>query len=90
MVIPNPNPAASTRCAGCERCNFVSVSLQHKDCSWYHNCDPKSLQLTPQGFRTYRANVPVAEPPVCFAAGLHSQLSTPLPPDDVAVALFSA
>ena len=88
MVNPNPNPTASTRCAGCERCNFVSVSLQHNDCSWYHSCDLTRLQLTPQGFRTYRANVTVVEPPVCFAAGLASAVYTPLP--RAAIALSSA
>eukprot|EP00308_Calcidiscus_leptoporus_P007527 CAMPEP_0119387718 /NCGR_PEP_ID=MMETSP1334-20130426/101882_1 /TAXON_ID=127549 /ORGANISM="Calcidiscus leptoporus, Strain RCC1130" /LENGTH=80 /DNA_ID=CAMNT_0007409517 /DNA_START=83 /DNA_END=322 /DNA_ORIENTATION=- len=23
------------QCARCARCNFVSLSLQHADCSWY-------------------------------------------------------
>lgn len=26
------------RCVRCERCNFVSVSLGHRDCSWFHSC----------------------------------------------------
>ena len=26
------------RCQGCARCNFISFSLEVKDCSWYHKC----------------------------------------------------
>ena len=26
------------RCAACERCRFVSLSLRHKECSWFSEC----------------------------------------------------
>ena len=27
------------RCTKCRNCRFISVSLQHQDCSWYAKCD---------------------------------------------------
>ena len=27
------------RCDRCPRCNFITVSLHHQDCSWYHRCE---------------------------------------------------
>ena len=30
----------TARCRACARCTFVSLSLQHRDCSWYHACEP--------------------------------------------------
>ena len=44
------------RCARCERCRFVSVSLNHVDCSWYSVCN--SLAQRPSGFRTVQARRP--------------------------------
>ena len=45
--------ACIASCQGCARCRFVTVSLQYKDCSWYHECDMKSI--TPEKpFRTGR------------------------------------
>tara|TARA_B110001452_G_scaffold131217_1_gene109023 strand:+ start:741 stop:2318 length:1578 start_codon:yes stop_codon:yes gene_type:complete len=36
--------ACVARCQGCARCRFVTVSLQYKDCSWYHACDLASIK----------------------------------------------
>ena len=30
-------------CRACRRCNFVSVSFDDHDCSWYHSCDLANL-----------------------------------------------
>ena len=32
--------ACQARCLRCERCRFVSFSLEHSDCSWYSSCQP--------------------------------------------------
>lgn len=42
--------ACVAACRDCDRCRFVSFSLQYKDCSWYHSCE--SLVTKPEGFRT--------------------------------------
>ena len=39
-------------CLKCPRCNFVSLSLEWRDCSWFHDCD--SPRDEPQGFRSLR------------------------------------
>ena len=38
------------RCADCSRCNFVSLSISFKDCSWYRQCT--SLKHKVNGFRS--------------------------------------
>ena len=43
--------ACVAACRDCDRCRFVSFSLQYKDCSWYHSCE--SLVTKPEGFRLY-------------------------------------
>ena len=30
-------------CAHCHRCEYVSLSPQYRDCSWYHRCDLNAL-----------------------------------------------
>ena len=77
------------RCAECERCNFVSVSLPHSDCSWYHSCDLTRLQLEPPGFHTYRANERLVEPPVCFPAGLPSRRPPNLNPNSTLILILT-
>ena len=48
------------RCRACSRCRFVSYSQRFKDCSWYYECDLKSLRRAlphlnvSGGFRTVR------------------------------------
>ena len=42
------------RCSGCSGCNFISVSLRQRDCSWYSRCDLDSLQKGLAGFITAR------------------------------------
>lgn len=39
-------------CRACERCRYVSVSLQWKDCSWYQSCPLDALQREVKGFRS--------------------------------------
>jgi hypothetical protein len=31
------------RCLSCERCRYITVSLKHRDCSWYAECDMRRL-----------------------------------------------
>tara|TARA_B100000945_G_C20398963_1_gene606311 strand:+ start:77 stop:1234 length:1158 start_codon:yes stop_codon:yes gene_type:complete len=37
-------------CALCDRCNHISFSIQHKDCSWFNSCDV--LHHDVSGFKT--------------------------------------
>lgn len=39
-------------CRACERCRYISVSLQWKDCSWYHDCPLGALQHEVKSFRS--------------------------------------
>ena len=63
-------------CAGCERCNFVSVSLPYRDCSWYSSCH--QLHRTPASFQTYRRRESVASTRVCPSpSGAHVVVASP-------------
>ena len=42
-------------CLACERCRFISFSLEQRDCSWYHECDTERLRTDVAGFRTEAA-----------------------------------
>lgn len=35
------------QCEACGACNYISVSLKYKDCSWYRSCDTNRLQMPP-------------------------------------------
>ena len=50
-------------CASCERCNYVSVSTQYQDCSWYSSCGKR--QERPTGFRTVSSSM-IAPRTMCF------------------------
>ena len=58
--LPNLGPltlaAAKRRCVkkchGCARCNYVSVSAHHQDCSWFHACELPRLEQEPCSFQT--------------------------------------
>ena len=39
-------------CAACAQCNFVSVSLVYRDCSWFNECDLQHLHVDIKGFRS--------------------------------------
>jgi hypothetical protein len=39
-------------CVACARCNYMSVSLRYRDCSWFHACDILQLQNEVEGFKT--------------------------------------
>lgn len=45
-------------CAECERCRFVSISLLHQDCSWFHACDLSTLHTNVDGFISGPALLP--------------------------------
>ena len=40
--------ACLAKCAACARCRYVTVSIQHRDCSWYSRCSKDRLQATPE------------------------------------------
>ena len=47
------------RCRRCENCNYVSVSVQEEDCSWFRDCgswEPEALRAT--ALRLSSAGVP--------------------------------
>jgi hypothetical protein len=39
-------------CSACARCNYISVSLAHRDCSWFRPCDTEQLRQDTDGFRS--------------------------------------
>ena len=45
--------SCAERCLRCARCHYVSLSISHDDCSWFHTCR-LPLQLT-RGGATYRS-----------------------------------
>jgi hypothetical protein len=42
----------SLTCAHCSRCEYYSVSLRYRECSWFHECDLQNLQKDISGFRS--------------------------------------
>jgi hypothetical protein len=74
LYIAGWNAAASAclaACDACARCRYVSVSLKHRDCSWFHSCDLDALKTGVPGFRS----APVAERPHAQPPG-NAQLAT--------------
>eukprot|EP00324_Dicrateria_rotunda_P001800 CAMPEP_0206161116 /NCGR_PEP_ID=MMETSP1474-20131121/7382_1 /ASSEMBLY_ACC=CAM_ASM_001110 /TAXON_ID=97495 /ORGANISM="Imantonia sp., Strain RCC918" /LENGTH=186 /DNA_ID=CAMNT_0053562835 /DNA_START=13 /DNA_END=570 /DNA_ORIENTATION=- len=53
-------------CAKCKRCYYISFSVRFQDCSFYHKCSHKELNLDPVGFTSSRfdpdAWIPRAQP----------------------------
>lgn len=45
------------QCSLCSRCEYVSYSRVHRDCSWFAKCDLNSLRTDVAGFRTSRATL---------------------------------
>jgi len=43
-------------CSACERCNYVSLSLKFRDCSWFERCNIGGLYTIQPGFRSERVN----------------------------------
>ena len=41
-----------SRCARCARCNFISLSLTFRECSWFAACDLSQLRQDVDGFRS--------------------------------------
>jgi hypothetical protein len=39
-------------CQSCRRCMYISVSLEHHDCSWFADCDLHALESSVTGFRS--------------------------------------
>ena len=44
--------ACVPRCMECANCRFVTISLQHRDCSWFAKCSAGRLQQYIHGFRS--------------------------------------
>ena len=55
--------ACLTRCAGCTRCKFISLSLRWMDCSFYHSCSMHALHADVSGFRSGKVPFEVASLP---------------------------
>ena len=60
----------SGACHRCERCSFITVSLQWKDCSWYSAC-PTTLEHGYHAFRTYRVKQSKADTASKCQCGFH-------------------
>jgi len=45
-------------CSKCKRCRWISMSIDYKDCSWYHSC-PKRFHNVPGFFTLRRTRVNV-------------------------------
>ena len=41
-------------CLSCPRCRYVSLSVDEKDCSWFHECELSRLRMQPASFKTWR------------------------------------
>ena len=63
-------------CRACAACQFISLSLQHKDCSWYSDCNLDKLEVDVPGFRSgaVKAQVARKRPP---SASLEQSWWTP-------------
>lgn len=60
-------------CRECERCRTISVSLEFKDCSWYHDCDLERLERAPNGaIDAFRSGPPLP----ASSAGSNTSLPT--------------
>lgn len=57
-------------CTKCDRCQYISLSLEWHDCSWFHACDMEHLSTAPAGFYTFAS----VQPKVRFA---HDPASAP-------------
>ena len=44
-----------SRCSACERCQYVSFSIEQSDCSWFKHCDTSKLHRSISGFVTLPA-----------------------------------
>ena len=47
------------KCSRCARCRYISVSAEHKDCSWYASCDMSRLDRRTGGFVSFAANATI-------------------------------
>ena len=43
-------------CLTCARCNVVSFSVAERECDWFHDCDPNSLQTAAKPWKTMVVN----------------------------------
>ena len=44
-------------CLSCNRCNYVSMNLQEKECAWTHRCDMSNLLQTPERRGVWRTSL---------------------------------
>ena len=49
---PAATAACRKSCLACSRCQYISVSLRWRDCSWYRSCELSRLQTATDGFRS--------------------------------------
>ena len=52
------------RCGACARCNWVSFSHMHEDCSWFHACDPRAVARQSHFLAKHFVTVRVPKPGV--------------------------
>lgn len=50
------------QCAACGRCNVISVSVVHRDCSWYYFCDLRHTDANAEGAKFLSGAVQVGMP----------------------------
>ena len=72
------------RCGQCARCNWVSFSQMHEDCSWFHACDPRAVatqsHFLAKHFVTVRVPKPGAGAGADADAGVGALEAEPQPP----------
>ena len=54
------------RCRACARCAWVSFSMAHGQCDWYHTCNTSKLKYTRHGCSNPRLDLPCA--PILISA----------------------
>ena len=55
--LPANDSYCTAACLSCPRCRFVSISVEHGDCSWFHSCRVDDLRTNPAGFRSWRVRL---------------------------------
>ena len=63
--------ACAGLCARCGQCQYMTISIIHDDCSWYHQCKLTGLKQDIQGF--YSMHRPhTVDPPSITTTPKHS------------------
>ena len=89
----NVSAACVARCRACPRCAAVSISLRHRDCSWFARCDTSRLFHDVKSFFTARVRAYAPRPPHARRRQRHlngtGELSDPMAPNEEAERLSS-